>query len=308
MDLPRIDIIKELLDQINQLYDDHRIAQAAKKLRDLDLVVKSELDNTDDNSPQIKQLLDDQYTTCKRFDRLRQESEECNNLLRMLENTDNWTDISNSDGIQTFYKDNGGGMHSIRMEGIVDSSLFDICSTVLEVDLYHSWIPRLKDATQLADDSRFRKAIYCRVSCPWPVDDRDIVVYGYGIDLLEESNKVVVFARSFEDGDFEGVDLPDVPTKTVRVDTKISGFVMQPISPTQTFVQVVSLTDPKMAFIPYWLLNFITNQFAHYLFVSLRRQTKSVASSPVYQERIKTNPLYNELKDKWLSSQHKLKE
>ncbi|EFA79005.1 hypothetical protein PPL_08473 [Heterostelium album PN500] len=300
------DTIIELIDCILDLCEKERIPQATKKLRELDQLIHNTLESYRANNQQnllesLESFLKEKYHCYSRIKRLRSESKEIDDLLDILSpdyKNAGWNEISNKDGIFTLYKDNGGGMHSIRMEGIVESPIFDLCSVILEIDLYPTWIPRLLESTQLAEDKRYRKAIYCKVSCPWPVENRDVCLYGYGVDMLDECDKVVVVSRSFRDEDFEGVALPDVPKKVIRVDTRISGFVLKPISPTQTFVQVISLTDPKMSYIPYWLLNFVTTQFAHYLFVMLRKQANTVLSSEEYQRRINKNPLYLELKEK----------
>eukprot|EP01133_Synstelium_polycarpum_P007432 gene7432-8695_t len=78
-----------------------------------------------------------------------------------------------------------------------------------KVDKYASWIPRCQQSQQLAANNKNR-AVYCQVSCPWPVADRDIVLYGYGVDMLEDEDKVVVVARTYKN-DFPGLEVPGTP-------------------------------------------------------------------------------------------------
>ncbi|EGG22871.1 hypothetical protein DFA_05001 [Cavenderia fasciculata] len=312
-----MDIIESTLDKYIREIDDHclgsRIRAAAETLEKLDSYIQSiranNVNGGDNNTPElssIESIIDRLYTTNKRINRLRQESKEIDMLLNVLHEdfkSVGWTEINKVDGIHTMYKENGSGMHSIRIDGIVSSPIFNICSVLLEVDLYNTWIPRLTECNLLASDDRFRKVIYCRAECPWPIADRDLCLYGYGVDMLEDKEQTfVVVSRTYEDGDFDhNVVIPPPtgkPSSVVRSHTQISGFTIKPLSPTETYVQVVSCTDPRMKFVPYWFLNFITNQFSHYLFQMLRQQAQKVTTSPEFQKRIASNPIYSVIKEK----------
>ncbi|KAM9989413.1 hypothetical protein ACTFIY_005444 [Dictyostelium cf. discoideum] len=245
----------------------------------------------------------------ERLIKLKQEAIEIEDLLKVLSpdyKSQGWQSIQTVDGIHSMYKEHGSGIHSVRIEGIIDQPIFNVCSIIMEADLYYTWIPRLLESKILNQDDRFKRLIYCKASCPWPVHDRDICLYGYGVDMLEEENQVVVVSRSIRDQDLIGntslkyaeTIIPQVKGNTVRAKSEISGFTIKPISATQTYVQVVSLTDPNMQLLPKWLLNFVTTQFCHYLFVMLRKQASDVASSNEYQSRIQSNPIYKEIKEK----------
>jgi hypothetical protein len=73
-------------------------------------------------------------------------------------------------------------------------------------------------------------------------------------------------------------------------------FLMTPLTATSTRVQIISNTDPKMAYVPYWLLNLVTKHLAHMSFSMLRAQAASCTQlgSP-YLARINSNPIYQDL-------------
>ncbi|KAK5582885.1 hypothetical protein RB653_004474 [Dictyostelium firmibasis] len=268
--------------------------------------------NNNDHNDELYLKLEELIKKIKleeRLIKLKQEAIEIEDLLKVLSSdykSQGWQSIQNVDGIHSMYKEHGSGIHSVRIEGIIDQPIFNVCSIIMEADLYYTWIPRLLESRILNQDDRFKRLIYCRASCPWPVSDRDICLYGYGVDMLEEENQVVVVSRSIRDQDLIGNSslknpetfIPQVRDNTVRAKSEISGFTIKPISATQTYVQVVSLTDPNMKLLPKWLLNFVTTQFCHYLFVMLRKQASDVASSKEYQSRIESNPIYKEIKEK----------
>ncbi|KAF2070222.1 hypothetical protein CYY_008456 [Polysphondylium violaceum] len=298
-------------DQYNRIWElckMDKLKIAHNLLIELEYILENEIGLINQLSNENEQFKDiiESIKSEKRFHQLKKEMDEIFDLQKQASSdfkSEGWVEISNTQGILSMYRDNGHGMHSIRIEGVVDSPIFDVCSVIMEVDLYSTWIPRLLESKILDQDSRFKKWIYCKSSCPWPVADRDICLYGYGVDMLEEEDLIVVVSKSMSEADIETnakvkENLPKANTSTVRVDTRISGFTLKPLSKDKTFVQVVALTDPRMKLIPYWLLNFVTNQFCHYLFVMLRKQSLNVSKSNEYQTRITSNPIYKEIKEK----------
>jgi hypothetical protein len=43
-------------------------------------------------------------------------------------------------------------------------------------------------------------------------------------------------------------------------------MLVKPVSKTQSWIVMMTNVDPKIAAVPYWLLNQATKQMAHYLF------------------------------------------
>jgi len=217
-------------------------------------------------------------------------------FLSDFQDSEGWNEVHNSDGIRTSYRhEYGNPIHSLKMEGIINQPIFNVCSVIYEIDLYTTWVPRLAEARTIQSSSGFHKIAYCRTQALWPVAARDTCMYGYGVDLIKDESSVVVMVRSCKDTDEH--DHPPAPHGVVRVDTKRAGFLLKPLSPTSTYVQVITNTDPKMALIPYWLLNMVTTRLCHLFFVMLRNQAAACAQiGSAYYERINTNPIYLELK------------
>ncbi|EGC36606.1 hypothetical protein DICPUDRAFT_77723 [Dictyostelium purpureum] len=299
-----IDDIANQYNEVLELCNLDKIKLAGQKLVSLELLIDEISKDLDESNVELNKIIET-IRNDVRLKKLKQESLEIDDLLLMLSSdylSQGWQSIHNSNGIHSMYKENGSGMHSIRIEGIIESPIFDVCSVIMEADLYSSWIPRMLCSQILYQDSRYKRLLYCKASCPWPVANRDVCLYGYGVDMLEEEDLVVVVSRTIKEEDLIDIKLTsDIPTPkdgTVRADAKISGFTIKPISKDKTYVQVVSLTDPCMQLIPYWLLNFVINQFCHYLFVMLRKQSNKVSTDKEYQTRIKSNPIYKDIWEK----------
>ncbi len=118
-----------------------------------------------------------------------------------------------------------------------------------------------------------------KASLPWPMWARDVVLYGYGIDNLEEDESIVITVRSCNEN--EQKQWPTTLDEyTVRMDCKIGGsvkkffkrfyiatrFFAKPISTKETHVVMISNVDPKFNFIPYSLFNEVTKKLAHRMF------------------------------------------
>lgn len=126
---------------------------------------------------------------------------------------------------------------------------------------------------------------------PWPFYNRDLVSYGYGIDLLE-SNSILVVVRSVLQSEHDkhfGVELSPANTSTcTRMDLNYAGFMITPISANETYVCLIGSCDPKFSYIPGWFMNSITHHMSHLILRTLRKLASNMASSE-YERRIKEN-------------------
>jgi len=220
------------------------------------------------------------------------EIQELKVLLQDFSSTEGWNLVKEADGVKTFYKhESSTPVHSIRLEGVVESPLFDVTAVVYEADLYKNWWPLVKESRQICQLSKFRKQVYMRADMPWPVWDRDVFLHGYGVDMLEEDTVVVMVHSS----DTEEVA---IPSRHVRMICSFGGFLAKPISATATKVIMLANVDPKMSYIPYTFLNLATKQLAHLMFQMLRRQCQKISGSE-YEKRIKENPqVYSEIQQR----------
>lgn len=89
------------------------------------------------------------------------------------------------------------------------------------------------------------------------------------------------------------------PARHVRVDCNITGILLQPISPTKTKLIGISNLDPKLAIVPYWLINLVTKQIVYFLFQEFEKKSIQVSTSEEFQKRIREKPeIYQDLKQR----------
>jgi hypothetical protein len=72
------------------------------------------------------------------------ENEEAKHILREIESEEGWELCADKDDIQTYYrKEENEKLHALKIQGTIDSPMFDVISIFYEVDLYKTWMPRM---------------------------------------------------------------------------------------------------------------------------------------------------------------------
>eukprot|EP01104_Vermistella_antarctica_P007353 TRINITY_DN1817_c0_g1_i1.p1 TRINITY_DN1817_c0_g1~~TRINITY_DN1817_c0_g1_i1.p1 ORF type:complete len:599 (-),score=144.57 TRINITY_DN1817_c0_g1_i1:73-1869(-) len=224
-------------------------------------------------------------------------------LVNVMLSDEGWDVVRQADGITTLYKnETNTPVHSVKMKGVVNCPTFNMAAVMYEADLYSNWIPMCVKSECLATMSKYRKIIYTYSKMPWPMSDREMLMVGFGVDLLEEENLIVITAWSTDetcrerDNIPDHIELPDPQSGTVRMTVHCSGIILRPVSTTQCEVFVMGNCDPKMS-VPYSLLNYATKTLAHKGFSML--SDKAINLNAEYTRRIDANTdLYNEMKAK----------
>ena len=174
-----------------------------------------------------------------------------------------------------------------------------------DVSGYVSWYPQIAEARRLLQISDFRRHSLCacvdllsadvkreswmpwaesnvvhrsinylKFGLPVPFSDRDLVVYAFGADLLEEQGAIVVAVRSVQTKDVADhhVILPPVEGGDVRSSTNMSAHQFIPITQDKTYVRIVGNLDLDMGGLPTFLINFLAKQVSHRLLLGLREK------------------------------------
>lgn len=172
----------------------------------------------------------------------------------------------------------------------------------------------LRNVDIVADIDRFRKLAYFQCGIPFPFKNRDVVIYGYGVDLIDD-NKVMAVVRSYEPKNVDnwadntstfsnyekvlrgGFNVPPETSKFVRADIKNGGFLLTPIDENTTNISFLFTIDPKMSYLPSSLVNWGMKFVASYALNSLRETANSVHKDEEYINRMEVKAdVYDYLK------------
>jgi hypothetical protein len=92
--------------------------------------------------------------------------------------------------------------HSFRVSGVGNVPMFNLTALFHELDLLDQWIPLCAEALDFGSLSLYTKTGYVRIGLPWPIYDRECLLYGYGVDDLDNGRLLIFFdsrATPFDD-------------------------------------------------------------------------------------------------------------
>jgi len=206
--------------------------------------------------------------------------------------------------IKTYYKAdvNESPLHALKVQAIIPVDMFSVLSMLYEIDMYKNWVPRMSKSSIIQEypHLKYRFLAYFKFDLFWPIiSDRDMVCYGFGIDLLEEERAILVAIHSIDDNESlrqhmkeHGRDVNDETTKDgeeahddtvlssklTKISCPMAGFYIKYLSEHQTEIRMIGQVDLNMNFMPSWLMNRATSNFAYKCVGYLSRMAKNVES------------------------------
>jgi len=224
---------------------------------------------------------------------------------RMLHSHRNWvTQVDDSEGISIYYRaeDTANGIHSIKSRFTAKCHPVELIAVINEFDLISEIITLVPVETRyLKEFTELNKALYIKMDLWFPFKNRDAVAQVKAYDLLQDHDEVLLWGQSVTEQQVEGVDVPKVDKKTVRMECKMGEGVIKPriMQNGNLGVDVIASfnIDFKM-YLPATLLNWVTRTFAFYAVKMIRERTENLEGT-THQQRIAQNPLYAEWKQQF---------
>lgn len=224
-------------------------------------------------------------------------------FLALLEDK-NWaTHIDDGENVKIKYKPReNSNMYDFLMEGTINAPLLNIISVINEIDLFTTWIPRytipfkigLRESRKTHQIGQIDQLVYFVADAPWPISDRDMHLLINASDDIESNNRIVITMKSYEPSQHPEYpqDVPQPNSGVVRMFLD-GGIVIEPRSPTSSYLRLAWNVDPKLN-TPSWLLNFVTKTILKTAFEELRNACMK-ASDGEYKARREANPqMYDE--------------
>jgi len=140
-------------------------------------------------------------------------------------------------------------LFAFRGEGVFDVSIGLLTSVLKDADIAVEWVDLMTEHAVLRDAGENKNLIYESYGLPWPISDRDYVMYEtYGYDT---DKKIFTI-------DYESVkDAAKPPVKDlVRAMAYRTFWRLTMVDADTTKIEVEVFTDPKGS-LPAWLINMI---------------------------------------------------
>ena len=269
---------KQQLSKVEQLYDDDKLLEAGRILKELNpstLTTKHKtiLQKAKKGEELIEELTSDLHNKENPWIIHGVSKGEFPTLsahrLEKCHGDDN--NKNNNDG-------NNGNHHvelKARCETPIDKSLLSPLISVLnETELYETWLPswnvpkfRIKKCQKLSQRGRCSQVIIITFDVPWPIATREVVLLADGIDDINHNGDIAIRLHSVDTGDEDGLVPPPEDKSIVRMDID-GGFIFRQCpkdhpalvagdADEKILVTFAASVNPKMKLLPQSFLNFL---------------------------------------------------
>lgn len=249
--------MENALENIRFLYEKDKLSEAYQVLANLTENYKIDIDDF----PLLGQVAKDY--------------EESRKILQEFDDTSGWTTEKSGPMKISYKKIQGSPTISLLCDTVIDVPLFHFVTLVYETELYPDWVPFCNQCQTVKRISKSRKVIYSEFDVV-KIAKRAVCLEGYGINLLNTDGAVMVISKSVD---------PEEPNGQTMAKVNFFGCLIAPISENSIHVKVISNFDPCVAYLPYFLLNWVVRKFAGMFFKKITQKTKDFENSK-YPERM----------------------
>lgn len=190
----------------------------------------------------------------------------CLLLQTTVKSQDGWTLKKDKNGIKVFSKKSDKfKFDQLKVECVLDGRISQLAAVLLDVNNQYQWVYKTRKSQLLKEESAGEILYYSEIDCPWPFENRDLVVR---MNIVQNTiNKVMTI---------EAKNVNDlVPDKHNLVRIKYSNAIwtVTPISSSQFKVEYRIEVDPGNG-VPAWLMNLFASNAPYESFVNLREKMK----------------------------------
>jgi hypothetical protein len=188
-----------------------------------------------------------------------------------------WEKIAKGNGILVFKKEvQGRDLPVFKGVGVLDENIFDVLAVLHDAPRRVEWVHKCIDSRMLKQVNELDRVIYNRTTAPWPISDRDVIVFAkVAIDRPNQTVKV-----SFKTVDYPG--FPEVDG-VVRM-RRLRGFYeIKALSDRKTQVTYQVDADPG-GLLPAWLIKLASKDLPLKTIMKLRKQVRKTRKANTYRE------------------------
>jgi hypothetical protein len=277
--------IESLVAQCKKEYFAHRL-DAAYRLLELCEQVKEQAKG------EILETIESILKTEKKlFETIKNEHAYMKKILQEMEDPKDWTSDSLSSAVKISYKYiPNTELISLKMEAEVDVSIQIMMTLINEISLWSHWFPFIKKTSQVKRLHRGAAVYYLELGLPYPLQNRETHIYGFGVDRLQENGSVLILAESVDENQ-EFLQRHDVKKMAnsgiVNMDIRFSGFEIIPLGENRCKLRGIANTNPKFNWLPASLLNFLFKKGMQFVLDRLIKKAKNFKGSVWEKETLR---------------------
>ncbi len=187
-------------------------------------------------------------------------------LIQIQVKSQDWALKKDRDGIRVFTrKTTNFKFDELKVECEMEGSLSQMAAVLLDVNHHTEWVYKTGKSKLLATSAATDLFFYTEIECPWPFENRDVVVH---LNLAQNAeNKVMTVIAQSIDG-----YLPD-KKNIVRMKYSRVTWMVTPLNNRHLKVDYKVQIDPGGS-VPAWLLNAFATKGPLESFLKLREEIK----------------------------------
>jgi START domain len=188
-----------------------------------------------------------------------------------VKSQEDWRELKDKNGIKVFTrKTPNSKFHELKIECEFEGRISQLAAVLLDVNNHPRWSYNTV-STRILKASATDVIFYVELECPWPIENRDVVVHTTLSQNFE--NKVMTINSKNVD------DYLPVEESIVRVKYSKVSWIVTPLNDSRFNVEYRLQMDPGGS-IPAWLLNLFISKGPFESFTKLKEQIQL----PEYRE------------------------
>ncbi|KAH7649127.1 hypothetical protein FG379_003692 [Cryptosporidium bovis] len=184
--------------------------------------------------------------------------------------------VESSKGISISYKidsiQNGQISINVIIKSDIRCKLIYLISILNEVELSHMWAPYMTSSKCIYNLSRVSKLVQQIYELPWPIGQRENIMYCFGIDALKEKDCVIISCGDPQslDGKFFGIEIPEPPPKIQREKCNYLLFILTPSAEDRELITVEMYSSFYVSkYVPAKLTTFLIKRMTRKMYTDI---------------------------------------
>lgn len=297
-DLSGLEFVDDYLDYAKKIYEDEELLQAIEivktaesKLLSGDIHFKEE-DKTQSDY--------DRFTKNKFVKSLNSDNDLIFKCLETYKKINRKDPDRSADGIDNwFIKDEKLNSITICGRVTISTSFFNMIAVFKEVDILKESITSFEELTAVKVVSQTRWLALNRVKMPVTISNRELYIVGYGI-FLKKENMIMILLHSPtpDEEEYKDCILPE-DSKYTRLNMNYGFYCVKYLDNQTTELFSCFNMDPKVSYVPWFVLNGIIKEFGYYYMSDLRKAAEDEKLAVKYKQRmLEFSTFYNLIRKK----------
>jgi hypothetical protein len=171
---------------------------------------------------------------------------------------------------------------------VLKSNFMRILSVLAEIDLMK--VEKFESIEIIKQYSLFRWLVNIKLKMPITISNREVVAVGFGTPIPHTKSIILPF-RSVKDG-YYGITPPPENPKYTRIDVNYGFYHIKYIDEEHCELTNCFNVDPKVSYIPWFVLNSVIKEIGYYVMDDLRKMIESEEGAKIYNERIESKKVF----------------